>query len=159
MYNKERCETSWYSFNVSGSGGKTGTSVQTTKNGWILTGDFSNGAVVRAHDLDDQAVVRFASEYASVFVCEIDPKTIAVYVDEDNDGEYGSEIARTVAPMEGDINYDGNVSIADAVMFARYCTEDPDIPKYLVGPQDLDEDGFITVGDITSILKKLSSLL
>ena len=62
--------------------------------------------------------------------------------------------------MKGDFNGDGAVTVADAVLLARFVSEDTtlkaeEISKILDGEPDQDADGLVTVLDVNAILKKL----
>lgn len=65
---------------------------------------------------------------------------------------------------EGDITGDGIVSIADAVMLARYASEDSTLPEGITenisNPRisDVDHDGSITVTDVTALLKLIAGV-
>ncbi len=61
---------------------------------------------------------------------------------------------------EGDYNGDGDVSLADAVMLARFLAEDDsltadEIAGILNAKPDCDEDGMVTILDIRALLRKL----
>ena len=61
---------------------------------------------------------------------------------------------------EGDYNGDGDVSLADAVMLARFLAEDDsltadEIAGILNAKPDRDEDGMVTILDIRALLRKL----
>lgn len=62
--------------------------------------------------------------------------------------------------MLGDVNCDQNITVADAVMVARICAEDADVLVTEIGIQnaDVNEDGLITILDVTRILKTLDSI-
>ncbi|MBR5370958.1 MAG: leucine-rich repeat protein [Oscillospiraceae bacterium] len=64
---------------------------------------------------------------------------------------YPHSLAQTVS---GDINGDKQLTVADAVLLARICAEDPAVTDYR--PQDLDGDGYLTVTDVTELLKMLA---
>ena len=66
---------------------------------------------------------------------------------------YPHALAKT-APIRGDINSDGRLTVADAILLARVCAEDPAVQRF--DPQDLDGDGLLTVTDVTEILKMLA---
>ena len=65
-------------------------------------------------------------------------------------------------PQNGDMNGDGEITVADAVLLARFVTEDDTLTEEQVDgilneKPDLDEDGLVTVLDIRAILKKLEN--
>lgn len=56
--------------------------------------------------------------------------------------------------VTGDINGDRQLTVADAVLMARICAEDTAVQN--AQPQDVDGDGYITVTDVTELLKMLA---
>ena len=61
---------------------------------------------------------------------------------------------------KGDYNCDGEVSIADAILLARFLVEDETLPdqeidNILNGDPDYDEDSLVTVLDVVTFLNKL----
>ena len=62
-------------------------------------------------------------------------------------------------PLKGDCNADGEVTIADAVMLARFVGEDTtltgeQINDILNAEPDFDSDGFVTILDVRALLKR-----
>ena len=60
----------------------------------------------------------------------------------------------------GDFNHDGEVSVADAVLLARFVAEDDTLTENQItdlvsAEPDLDEDGLVTIMDVMVLLKKL----
>lgn len=61
-------------------------------------------------------------------------------------------------PDHRDLNGDGAVSAADAVMLARFIAEDetvPEIQTALLMNADADQDGSLTILDVIAFLKSL----
>lgn len=59
----------------------------------------------------------------------------------------------------GDVNMDGKVSIADAVMLSRYVNEDAvGISSWALSSADINEDGVYDMNDVTRILLKIARL-
>ena len=63
-------------------------------------------------------------------------------------------------PLKGDYNGDGEVTVADAVLLARFLAEDTaltdgQIDIILRADPDYDSDGLVTVHDLAALLKKL----
>ena len=66
-------------------------------------------------------------------------------------------------PIRGDFNGDSELSVADAVLLARYLAEDStltdrEIDKILNAEPDQDEDGLVTISDLIAFLKKLETI-
>ena len=66
--------------------------------------------------------------------------------------------AKPETVLSGDFNGDGSVSVADAVMLARFTGEDQTLSDALIGRilsanPDQDHDGIITIMDVAAILK------
>ena len=65
-----------------------------------------------------------------------------------------------LAPAKGDYNCDGEVTLADTVLLARYIAEDTTLTVQqttglLRAEPDYDGDGLVTVLDVRALLKKL----
>ena len=65
--------------------------------------------------------------------------------------------------VSGDFNGDKEVTVADAVLLARFVSEDTtvteeELDKILTAEPDSDGDGLITIRDVAAILKKLGSV-
>lgn len=58
---------------------------------------------------------------------------------------------------QGDINKDGVVEIADAVLLARVTAEDDRVTQINWDAADVDADGLITIMDVMKLLKNLAS--
>ena len=72
-----------------------------------------------------------------------------------------SKFVETGMLIKGDYNADGEVSDADAVLLARFIGEDTtltdeEIDKILIADPDLNEDGHVTLLDVTALLKVIS---
>lgn len=71
-----------------------------------------------------------------------------------------SKFAETGKPLKGDYNGDKEITIADAVLLARFVSEDTtlteeEIDKILIAEPDYDGDELVTILDVTTLLKKL----
>lgn len=67
-----------------------------------------------------------------------------------------------VLSKEDDLNGDGKVSSADAVLLARYMAEDHELPAEQLNSirnakADQDGDGCITLLDLMKLIKKITS--
>ena len=62
--------------------------------------------------------------------------------------------------IAGDINIDCSIDVADAVLLARFCTEDSTAVITDQGKQnaDVNKDGNIELADVTAILRKIARL-
>ena len=65
-------------------------------------------------------------------------------------------------PVSGDYNGDGKLTVADAVMYARFIGEDTtltnaQLDSILKAEPDQNKDGLMTILDMTAILKKLEN--
>ena len=59
-----------------------------------------------------------------------------------------------------DVNGDKEITVADAVLLARFVSEDTtlteeEIYKILIAEPDYDDDGLVTILDVTALLKTL----
>ena len=71
-----------------------------------------------------------------------------------------SKFAETGKPLKGDYNGDKEITVADAVLLARFVSEDTtlteeEIYKILIAEPDYDDDGLVTILDVTALLKTL----
>ena len=67
---------------------------------------------------------------------------------------------RPSQPLNGDYYNDKELTIADAVLLARFIGEDTSLTdeqagKILNAEPDYDSDGLVTILDLTALLKKL----
>ena len=62
------------------------------------------------------------------------------------------------ALIPGDLNGDGDISIGDAVLLARFITEDsaPDIANLRTDAADVNADGIVDALDLTALLRRLA---
>ena len=73
-----------------------------------------------------------------------------------------SKFAATGLPVRGDYNADGELTVADAVLLARYLAEDTgltgeQIAEILIHEPDFNGDGAATILDVRALLKLLST--
>lgn len=71
-----------------------------------------------------------------------------------------SKFAETGKPVKGDYNADGEITVADAVLLARFLAEDTElyaeqIAEILNHEPDFDDDGLLTIMDLKSLLNHL----
>lgn len=62
--------------------------------------------------------------------------------------------------VDGDINLDCSIDIADTVLLARFIAEDQEIEITAtgIGNGDLDKDGSVTMSDVSVLLRQLANL-
>ena len=60
-----------------------------------------------------------------------------------------------IAPVQGDLNSDGKVSVADAVFLMRFLTEDEPISlsSQIAADSDVNADGYITMTDVQTFVQ------
>ena len=71
-----------------------------------------------------------------------------------------SKFAETGKPVKGDYNADGEITVADAVLLARFLAEDTElnaeqITEILNHEPDFDDDGLLTILDLKALLNQL----
>ncbi len=64
--------------------------------------------------------------------------------------------------ISGDFNGDNELTVADAVLFARFIGEDTTLTNEQIGnilnsEPDRDEDSLVTILDLTALLKELET--
>ena len=69
-------------------------------------------------------------------------------------------IGQNALTISGDVTLDCSIDVSDAVLLARFCTEDSKAVITEQGKQnaDVNEDGNITLDDVTAILRKIAKL-
>ena len=69
-------------------------------------------------------------------------------------------IGQNALAISGDVTLDSEVDVMDAVLLARFCTEDSEAVITKQGKQnaDVNADGNITLDDVTAILRKVAKL-
>ncbi len=69
-------------------------------------------------------------------------------------------IGQNALAVAGDVTLDCSIDVSDAVLLARFCTEDSKAVITDQGKQnaDVNEDGNITLDDVTAILRKIAKL-
>ena len=63
-----------------------------------------------------------------------------------------------IPQIAGDLNYDGRISVSDAVMLSRFIAEDQTLTltEQCILNADFDGDGMVTLTDIRALLKKIA---
>ena len=69
-------------------------------------------------------------------------------------------ILETEPYLRGDVNGDGEVNIADAVLLARLIAEDPELPASILRTKaaDLNSDSIVTLTDHAALLRRLANI-
>lgn len=75
---------------------------------------------------------------------------------EAKDGAVWMPIDETGATMYGDVNLDGECTLADAVMLHRAIAEELALSAAAYANADCEPDGLLTLGDVTLILRNLN---
>lgn len=67
---------------------------------------------------------------------------------------------RNLLVQKGDLNIDGSVSIADAILLARYLAEDSEAPVMPAGRQnaELDGDTLLTAADLSELMRLIAGI-
>lgn len=70
------------------------------------------------------------------------------------------KLGQNLLTQSGDLNIDGKVSIADAILLARYLAEDRTVSMLPAGRQnaELDGDGLLTAADLASLLRLIAGI-
>ena len=150
--NEGNCSTDWYKIHVNGVNSNNGT-LNIVNNGYIVSSDgLADGLFIDTSNRKNTAKLGIVTEYDSVLVYEIDENTIGVKVDKNNDGIYETKFTPDYL---GDINEDGNVTIADAVKLQRYLlnVDSIDRKQYIYG--DINMDGSVDIFDMVLIKRTL----
>lgn len=154
--------TDWYSFTVSGSG-VDHLSFKKVDEGYVLTLDKAAAIRVEAHNRTDTATPRtLRALYSSFLFYEINPTTIGIRVDADNDGTFETWLDKVT--IAGDVDQNGKLELADAVLLQRYLNEDTTLTaaavKKLLSDNalaDINKDDQITIIDLRQLLKALGA--
>ena len=145
--------TDWYQLTVTGTDGGHVQLTPEETGGWLLKGDSLKNVTVSVSNEDNEASVTFSTPYKAVHIYEIDETTVGIRADAE-DGT-GRLIAQTVHPLSGDLDADRSLSMADAVRLARLIAETESDDFTADENADVDEDGLITVFDLTALFDKL----
>lgn len=145
--------TDWFKLEVTGENADTA-KISVANGGYIISSDsLSDGIFVNVSDRKNKAHLGIATEYKSVLVYEIDENTIGIKVDKNGDGLYETKYTPDYL---ADINTDGNVSIADAVLLQKYLIEKATINRKQFICGDINMDGDVDVFDMVLIRKMLT---
>ncbi|MBR5371001.1 MAG: hypothetical protein IK130_02185 [Oscillospiraceae bacterium] len=153
------CTTDWYTLRVTG-GKADKMALRCTEGGYLFYADNMENITVSADNGSHRAAVTFSAETpCAVMIYEINADTLGVKADTDGDGVFETplETERT-SLLEGDINCDGRLSVADAVLLAKTVAEDTSVSITANGMRnaELDCDGILTAGDVQQLLRMIA---
>ena len=151
----EDYDTDWFTIQVNGSNADIA-SLKKVDGGYILQANNLENINVSANNKQDSAFTSFSTEYDSVYIYEINPNTIGLKVDTDNNGTYETELNTT---MIGDVNSDGSVTVQDATVLQKYLAGLVTLSDEQLAVADTNGDGSVTVADATAIQKYLANLV
>lgn len=152
--------TSWFTVEVEGHGANEAT-LEMIEGGYILSADNLKDVEVNANNKDVSATVSFSTDYASVYIYEINEVTIGVKVDADGNGTYETQIETEGQEdlLNGDVNSDGKLNIRDATAIQKYLAKMADFNDAQLRVADFDKNGKVNVKDATAIQKKLAGII
>ena len=152
--------TSWFTINVDGTGANTA-SLDLVEDGYILSSDNLKDINIKANNKNVAATASFSTDYDSVFIYEINPTTIGIRIDADDNGTYETDLGLNNGNpfTSGDANLDGEVNIKDATTIQKHLAQLITLEPEATTVADADEDGIITIKDATHIQKKIAGLI
>ena len=150
----EDYDTDWFTIQVNGSNTDIA-SLKKVDGGYIIQANNLENVNIGANNKEDSAFTNFSTDYDSVYIYEINPNTIGLKVDTDNNGTYETELK---TKMIGDANGDGEVDIQDVTCIQMY------VAKLGTGTVDasvcdLDGDGKVGISDVSYLQMKLAKLI
>ena len=89
----------------------------------------------------------------------LDGESAVSYAVSVTDGALLTPINEAGATMYGDMNLDGRLEVADAVLLQRAITEDIALSAAAYANADCESDGVLTIADVTLMLKVLNKQL
>lgn len=157
--NPSLCTTDWYSLRVLGAHADSMRLVR-HEDGYVFRADSMQNITVSAENDTHRAAVTFSvPQPCNVLIYEIDEDTIGIKADTDDDGSFETVLnSEKTSLRAGDLNCDGTLSAADAVLLARVVAEDSDVTVTENGLRnaEVDGDSQLTVSDVLSLLQVLS---
>ena len=146
--------TSWFTIGAQGSNSNTAT-LKMVDGGYILTADRLQDVKISADNRSGEVERIFSAPYNSVFIYEIDEKTIGFKVDADNNGTYETEIA----PATGDADCNGSIDINDVTELQRSFAKLDRLTASQRTRCDTNHDGRVDIRDATLIQKYAAKLI
>jgi hypothetical protein len=129
--------------------GSCGGCMNLTQSGssWILSSDkaLSELSVRAVNAQDSETETEFVTAAKAICFYAKRPDEIGLRFDTNGDGIFETELA------DEDVNYDGTVSVADAIAAVRFATEE-------IGTaysRDVDNDGLLTLLDAMQVLRAI----
>ena len=148
--------TDWYGLSVTGDNADK-VNLRTVKNGYIMSATDLNNITAEAFNDNVTAEAQFSTDYNSVFIYEIDEKTIGVSVDTDGDGTYETNINTQPTYTLGDVNDDETIDASDAsLVLAEYAKiqtgGNQTFTENQTSAADVNNDGVVDASDASKIL-------
>jgi hypothetical protein len=143
--------TDWYKIQVQGVNADSA-ELRVHKDGYVLSGgNLSAGVQIQTSNRSAGASILFRTEYDSALIYEINETEIGIKLDKDHDGIYET-IWEPDSP--GDLNEDGRITAADAVILKKYllCQQILTIRQMIFA--DINQDGSVNASDL-SVLKQM----
>lgn len=151
----EDYDTDWFTIQVTGSNTDIA-SLKKVRDGYILEADNLEDVNVSANNKEDSAFTSFSTAYDSVYIYEINPNTIGLKVDTDNNGTYETELS---TKRIGDVNGDGVISVLDATELQKYLVGLASLSDEQLAVADTNGDKVISILDATQIQKYIVGLV
>ncbi|MDE6797884.1 MAG: dockerin type I repeat-containing protein, partial [Ruminococcus sp.] len=127
--------------------------LRVTDEGYVLESDnLKDGVSVSVSDRDKTANLNLYTSYNKILIHEVNDTTIGIKIDTDGDGKFETEYSPSYL---GDVNQDGMISVADAVVLQKYLLSKSDVSKIQYIASDLNMDGSVDAFDMVSLRKKL----
>ena len=117
---------------------------------------------INANNRTASASATFSVDAESVYIYEIDERTIGVRVDADHNGTYETELPadiNTHTVKIGDVNNDGNINISDATYIQMGIAEVITFTDEQRRAADTNGDGKIDISDATCVQMYIADLI
>ena len=141
-FNKDY-DTDWFTIQVTGSNTDIA-SLKKVDGAYILQANNLENVNIGANNKEDSAFTNFSTDYDSVYIYEINPNTIGLKVDTDNNGTYETELNTT---MIGDVNGDGKVKLIDAITIQKVALTMTELSGQALINADVNSDSKVNLLD------------
>lgn len=150
IWNRDVNKTGFYDVRIEGDRGGKLSLAQDAK-GWILRSEepLAELSVSTVNLQEQETSLRFRTAADAVLFYEKQAGGIGMRFDTDGDNEFETELAPE------DVNYDGKVTVSDAVAAAKFAAEADDADYF----RDVDGDGLITLLDAMQVLRTFHASL